>query len=230
MMECPACGYRGDPERQYLKGFILLVCAECGSGVGLERKGAADPGVAPESQTPRGDETPGTGAYKLSPTGQHSVVSHQMVQRAPAAQVAEPEAARLAANLVYLVADSTELLEAAGQSGSESEAVGLIAGFPTATEMIESFANGTRNGDIPDAIVIYGDSAGFPADQLVFVIRSIETGVDAEKTPILVFCDDDAAWTERIRGLGSMRAVTTPAGLSHEELCARMIAQVQRLS
>lgn len=229
MTGCPTCAYQGDPERQYLKGFILLVCAECGVGLGLDRKTDGDSSTLPESQSSSVNETPGTGAYKLSPTGQHSVVTHQMVDSAKVPEATEETSGGVAANLVYLVTDSAELIEEAGRIGTESDAVGMFAGFSTAVEMIEALAHTTRSGDGPDAIIIKGELADFPAQQLAFAIRSLETGVEADKTPLLVVCDDEAAWADRGRGLGSIRAVSLPADLSTEEVCARMIAQLQRL-
>lgn len=229
MMACPACGHQGEPERQYLKEFTLLVCAECGSGIGLEHKGEAGSSERSDSQAPNGTETPGTGAYQLSPTGQHSVVSHQMVRSEGAPPPVESAKAGATANRVYFIAASSGRVDEAVRAGDESEAVGAITGFSVATELIEALAQGTRSGELPDAIVIDGDIAGFPADQLVFVIRSLESGLDREKTPLLVLCEDEAAWGERVRGLGNMRAVNLPADLSSEESTARMIAQIQRL-
>jgi len=235
MNGCPSCGHTGAPESQVLKDFVLLICSECGTGLGIERK-SSDGSVTPRSLSE--PETPATGAYELSPTGQHSVITHTMIQTGQPKPSEHSEEvghkavaeAKSGDGIVFLVSESESLVSATQEAGRGSNAFGDVVGFQSAIKMIEAFIRAIRAGQDLALIAIDSDIDNFSADQLSFVIRSLETGLGASRTSLLVLCDDESEWAERSRGLGSTRALSLPTGLSEEETCARMVALFERFS
>ncbi len=233
MSACPMCGSGGTPERQELKDFVLLVCAECGAGLGMERKSAPQAAeAAPLASRP----TPATGAYELSPTGQHSVVTHNMVKTGqpnpPSDQTPskETDVEPTSTGTVYVVSASDSVASATKEAGSGSKAFAEMVMFSTGVKLVETLVGALRSGEGPALIAVFGDVSDLSASQLAFAIRSIETGLDDKKTPLLVLCDDDSGWDDRCKGLGNARAVQMPGGLSDEETGARVVALVERLS
>ena len=113
MSACPACQHSGESQRHPRSGFVLVTCSQCGAGIALD---AVDAGA---KSAPPPTETPATGAFELSPTGQHHVVTHHVIaaaanptaEPAPApavTEVVQSPPAEDADTTVYLVSPSED--------------------------------------------------------------------------------------------------------------------------
>ncbi|MEE2755109.1 MAG: hypothetical protein VYA30_00555 [Myxococcota bacterium] len=203
MMPCTACGHSGEPNRLFFADFELAICAKCGFGVGL-----AQP--TNESATMDGQpkiETPSTGDVELSPTGAFT-----------AADLTEADATRNARGQAIVVTNDEETYDVIDAAFSDFAAIGCVfADKGTgAIEMVVSRLESTdRTGVLIDA-----QNDDYPASELGYAIRAIETGLGAKKADIVFFGEIDSETEADARRIGA----TIQNGSMSESL-AEMLAR-----
>ena len=219
MMTCPECGHSGDFSKRPVLGITVLLCPNCGLGVDLARSKVTRAGsrsVAP----PR--NTPATGAFQLTPTGQQQAVGSEENQAQQERSAGPSDAA------IMIVAGDEQVRRSVEVSVQRSEQLGELVNCADGEALIEAFAARSKTKGLPDAIALFPIAGSFDVPSLALAIRAVEAGLGAQKTPVLMMGQSSESIEKFCQAIGQCKSLSLPDSASPEEIGARVVAMLER--
>jgi hypothetical protein len=195
MTPCPVCGQQNKPDLLEQPAFILSLCKDCGFASGIA------PNIPSDSQKNDRIQEPPTGEVHLSPTAAYSV--SELIEHSPSLDGMGPQTTLSA--IVHLVSADPQLgIEPLNQLKAETN-IQLrrhALGPALLTHLIDDF-----DRPEPTIIVVESNFESFPALELGFATRAIETAFAAKRAPIIFVGDDNESVLSGHRQLGETHIV-----------------------
>ncbi len=186
MTTCMACGHPGSANRFHSAKFELLICSNCGFGLGLTQPTAE--AVEPDAMI----ETPITGDVELSPTGAFTV-----------ADLAGETSQATASGQAIVVTNHEETYGLIETAFSQFDDIGCVFA-DKGTAAIDLIIDRFELSDTT-CVLIDTQNDDYPATELGYAIRAIETGLGVKKTDILFFGASENENESDIRRIGATR-------------------------
>ena len=227
MRACPSCGHEGEPNTVKRDKYSVLTCSLCGVGLGVELHFE---GPSADRAAQSHHNTTDTDAYKLTPTGPHKVVSAAAHEASRPADQHYSERVS-GSRKVFIVSGSQELAEGVIEAAKDTARREEIDCAGDNQNIVEAFSRCLNEGSKPKLILLDSLAQPIPVVELVHVLRSIETGMNETRTPILVLGDssDEGSLKPSLAQLGNARFVRRGTDPSPASQGPRIISLVSRV-
>ena len=195
MITCPVCGQQNKPDRLEQPDFILSLCRDCGFA------SAITPNYPSGSHSATAVQAQSTGEVHLSPTAAYSVdeLTEEGLENTGANTNAE-----VLTNVHVVSADPQLAIESLSQLRTQAS-LHLrrhIAGESMISQLVDRLANPGLS-----ILVIESNFEAFPALELGFAVRAIETAFGIDRAPIIFVGDDNSDVVSGHQQLGESQIV-----------------------
>jgi len=195
MIACPVCGQQNKPDRLQQPEFILSLCRDCGFASAISPNYPSGPHSATAVQAQS------TGEVRLSPTAAYSV--DELTEEGLEKVDLDGDAA-VSANVHVVSADPQLAIESLSQLRTETS-LHLrrhIAGESMIAQLVDRLSNPALS-----ILVIESSFDPFPALELGFAVRAVETAFGIDRAPIIFVGDDNSDVVSGHQQLGESQIV-----------------------
>ena len=222
MISCPTCGHTGQPVEHGRTHFRVGVCPSCGTGLAISFNGQSTPQAAIPSAAPTTD----TGAYELTPTGPHPVVGRGLPSESRVRAASTKQQRK-----VLIICGAEALRQSLIDVAENAERSADLLSVSDSAEGIEVFCKLVKEEHKPKLVLIDHGAGPIPSQDVAQIIRLVEAGVDANRTPILVLGRaEDSQTVKAVLGpLGNARFVNRGSEGGLDDQARRVLMLVDKI-
>ena len=230
MSMCPSCGYQGDLTLHQQGRYIIGACPSCGVGLSIQLNYSQDGASQAVSVQQTGPRPMDTDAYKLAPTGPHKTVSAgtRGAGRVTSSRTASSERS---SRRVLIVCSTNDIADAVREAAQESGRLDGVGCFGDNRTLIEQFCRAIKDDTKPKLLVLDSDAHPIPALEALTIVRSIEAGLNENRTPILLLGskEQEAELKPVLSGLGNARFVRRGQDSAAASQGPRIVGLVEKI-